>query len=308
MRSKLSTVIVAAVLAAFACSTDNTTTGSAAETTTSTASDTSTTTGIADNAAAYEGYNLLAPVTSTTTYLTDMDNSVVWSWESEYIPGLAAYLLEDGSLLRTGYVGNENFEIPGAGGIVQEIASDGEVTWEFTYSTENYLQHHDLEPLPNGNVLLIAWEMKDPDEAIAAGRSERNTAPGGVLADSVLEGLTAREYAQKAAEEAEVEVDAYRETGYVASPDEPTPDYAPKPGEVVASAEQAAPAPAEAAAPAAEEPPPADDTSQQESAAKKGSKPSKGKEDIPNAAEENGKGAAPVPTRKENDKTTSDQR
>jgi len=47
------------------------------------------------------------------------------------------------------------------------------------------------------------------------------------IADSVLEGLTAREYAQKAAEEAEAEVEvaAYRETGYVASPDEPTPDY-----------------------------------------------------------------------------------
>jgi small subunit ribosomal protein S2 len=44
------------------------------------------------------------------------------------------------------------------------------------------------------------------------------------IADAVLEGLTAREYAQKEAEE--VEVSAYRETGYVASPDEPTPDYA----------------------------------------------------------------------------------
>lgn len=46
------------------------------------------------------------------------------------------------------------------------------------------------------------------------------------IADGVLEGLTAREYAQKAAGEAEeVEVAAYRETGYVASPDEPTPNY-----------------------------------------------------------------------------------
>ncbi len=47
------------------------------------------------------------------------------------------------------------------------------------------------------------------------------------VADSVLEGLTAREYAQQAALEAEdVEVSAYTETGYIASPDEPYPSQA----------------------------------------------------------------------------------
>ncbi len=44
------------------------------------------------------------------------------------------------------------------------------------------------------------------------------------IAEAVLEGLTAREYSQQAALEAEdVEVSAYTETGYIASPDEPDP-------------------------------------------------------------------------------------
>ncbi len=44
------------------------------------------------------------------------------------------------------------------------------------------------------------------------------------IADAVLEGLTTREYAEKAELEAEaIEVSAYQETGYVASPDEPEP-------------------------------------------------------------------------------------
>ena len=44
------------------------------------------------------------------------------------------------------------------------------------------------------------------------------------MADVVLEGLTAREYVQQAALEAEdVDVKAYSETGYIASPDEPYP-------------------------------------------------------------------------------------
>ena len=52
----------------------------------------------------------------------------------------------------------------------------------------------------------------------------------GRIADAVLDGLTAREYAQKAALEAEaeqMEISAYQETGYVASPDEPEPSHEP---------------------------------------------------------------------------------
>jgi small subunit ribosomal protein S2 len=65
------------------------------------------------------------------------------------------------------------------------------------------------------------------------------------MADAVLEGLTAREFAEQAALEAEdVEVSAYTESGYVASPDEPSP------AEVAAAEEAAA---AEAAAQAAAE-------------------------------------------------------
>jgi len=55
------------------------------------------------------------------------------------------------------------------------------------------------------------------------------------MADAVLDGLTAREYAQKAEMEAEeAEVSAYQETGYVASPDEPEPQREPLEGETAA--------------------------------------------------------------------------
>ncbi|HEV8574066.1 MAG TPA: 30S ribosomal protein S2, partial [Dehalococcoidia bacterium] len=84
------------------------------------------------------------------------------------------------------------------------------------------------------------------------------------LADVVLEGLTAREYVQQAALEAEdVEVSAYTETGYIASPDEPYPS------EVQAQAEEApaeegtetAAEAVEVAEAPAEEPPAAPETS-----------------------------------------------
>ena len=121
----------------------------------------------------------------------------------------------------------------------------------------------------NCNPDVIDYPIPSNDDAIRA--IKLITAR---IADSVLEGLTAREYAQKAADEAEAEVGvaAYRETGYVASPDAPTPDYnqTPKPeAEEAPEAEPGAeptteeqPAAEDAPAPeatAAEEPPPAED-------------------------------------------------
>ena len=70
------------------------------------------------------------------------------------------------------------------------------------------------------------------------------------IADAVLEGLTTREYAQKAELEAEeIEVSAYTETGYIASPDEPDPgrraDPEAEPAEEAPASEAEAVSPAE---------------------------------------------------------------
>ncbi|HBC46963.1 MAG TPA: hypothetical protein DCZ43_07950, partial [candidate division Zixibacteria bacterium] len=45
----------------------------------------------------------------------------------------------------------------------------GTLVWDYTYSSTTYLSHHDIEPLPNGNVLLIAWELKSATQARQAG-------------------------------------------------------------------------------------------------------------------------------------------
>ncbi|MCH8815445.1 MAG: 30S ribosomal protein S2 [Chloroflexi bacterium] len=73
------------------------------------------------------------------------------------------------------------------------------------------------------------------------------------IADAVLDGLTAREYAQQAALEAEeVEVDAYKETGYSVSPDEPSPQEIQAKEEAAAAEVAAAEAAAAAKVAAAE--------------------------------------------------------
>ncbi|MDP6544574.1 MAG: DUF1566 domain-containing protein [Phycisphaerae bacterium] len=135
----------------------------------------------------WEGYTLWAPLNETTTYLSDIDGEVVHTWDSDYRPGLAAYLTEDGSLLRMGNVNNATFTVGGAGGVTQLIDWDGNVTWEYTYSDEAYLSHHDVEILPNGNVLLIAWESRTYAQAVQAGRDPASLSDGELWPDSIIE-------------------------------------------------------------------------------------------------------------------------
>lgn len=117
-----------------------------------------------------EGYVLFAPLSSTVTYLIDKQGKQVHSWQSKYSPGKSAYLLPDGSLLRTGNFGNVYFRMPGNGGIIEKYNWDGKLTWSYQLSDSLQCQHHDVYPLPNGNVLAIVCEVKTAAEAIAAGR------------------------------------------------------------------------------------------------------------------------------------------
>ena len=61
------------------------------------------------------------------------------------------------------------FTAGGTGGILQTLDWNGEVVWEWRLSEDERVQHHDVEPLPNGNLLVIAWELVSTEDAIAAG-------------------------------------------------------------------------------------------------------------------------------------------
>ena len=67
-------------------------------------------------------------------------------------------------------VNSPTMESGGVGGAVQCLTWEDELVWEYILSNSDYQHHHDVEPLPNGNVLLIAWEKKTSTEAYAAGR------------------------------------------------------------------------------------------------------------------------------------------
>jgi hypothetical protein len=139
---------------------------------------------------AFPGYTLLAPMTSPNTYLIDMQGKVVRTWSSKCDHATTAYLLENGHMLRVGPVPGADKTTGGdlgGGGWIQEFTWDGQLVWDYKFLHPKQMAHHGVRPLPNGHVLLIAWDARTPQEAVAAGRRPDLVGKSPFLPDSLIE-------------------------------------------------------------------------------------------------------------------------
>jgi hypothetical protein len=140
------------------------------------------------NSEVYEGYVLYAPEYAREVYLLDMDNNIVQTWQSEYIQGLGTYLLENGNIIRAcSKMNNHVFSSGGFTGRVEMYDWSGSLTWEFEYSSDQHCLHHDLKVLPNGNILMTAWEYKSGSEAREAGINPNNMPQNEIWPDHIIE-------------------------------------------------------------------------------------------------------------------------
>jgi hypothetical protein len=141
----------------------------------------------------FDGYTLFAPKQYTSTYLINNEGRLVHSWSaSKYPPGQSVYLLENGNLLRSCMTTGRLSSGGGEGGRVEEYDWNDNLVWELDYSTETYMQHHDIRILPNGNILMLVIEKKTYDESIASGFNPAKFQPeiaqkGMMLPDYVVE-------------------------------------------------------------------------------------------------------------------------
>lgn len=146
------------------------------------------TVGLITNQVSDFGYFLFAPMSHKTTYLINREGELVHKWESEYVPGLSAVLSSDGTLYRAGRDTEATYiTAGGSGGIIERYSWEGDLLWQFRYSSENERQHHDFELMPNGNVLLIAWDRKTEAEAIENGRDPSFISRGELWPDKLVE-------------------------------------------------------------------------------------------------------------------------
>lgn len=107
-----------------------------------------------------------------SAYVLDKSGKKLFTWSFDASLGNDLELLSDGRVLGMFRVESPAFSFKGGyGGIIRLINPDNSVDWEFEYVSADYLAHHDVEMLPNGNILFLAWEKKEGVEAKASGAS-----------------------------------------------------------------------------------------------------------------------------------------
>lgn len=141
----------------------------------------------------YNGYTLFAPKQYTSTYLINNEGRLVHQWsKSQYPPGQSVYLLENGHILRACMTKGRLSSGGGEGGRIEEYDWDDNLVWSLDFSTETYMQHHDIRRLPNGNILMLVIEKKTYAECLAAGFNPAKFQPeiqqkGMMLPDYIVE-------------------------------------------------------------------------------------------------------------------------
>ena len=103
-----------------------------------------------------EGYTLFSPLKNKNTYLINNCGGVVNEWEFSDKANRSAYLLPNGNVVR-------------AGAEFIEIRDwNNQLLW--SYSATELEHHHDIEPMPNGNILIVSYDYYSAEEMESVGR------------------------------------------------------------------------------------------------------------------------------------------
>ena len=118
-----------------------------------------------------DGYIMVDDARHDRVFLMNTAAEIVYEWDLPSGIGNDVELLEDGRLLGIMKDENANQDISfgGYGGKLQFVRPDSSVEWNYDISTNELLCHHDVELLPNGNVITLVWEQMSVEEAIEAG-------------------------------------------------------------------------------------------------------------------------------------------
>ncbi|MCP3928010.1 MAG: T9SS type A sorting domain-containing protein [Bacteroidetes bacterium] len=122
----------------------------------------------------FEGYNLLYPHHQQKVFLLNNCGEIVHVWEDDvdFRPGNTAYVLDNGNLLKTKRYNLSNIDpiwAGGGGAFVEILDWENNLLWSFEQNDSLRRLHHDIAPMPNGNILMISWELKTGEEVFQAG-------------------------------------------------------------------------------------------------------------------------------------------
>ena len=139
----------------------------------------------------FQGFTVFTPMstseTNPTTVFINNELEIIHTWTHEQGPASMPYLMSDSSIIYPYKVASPTMVAGGVGGGIQQLDWDGTIRWEYIFSDSVYQHHHDLEPLPNGNILIIVWERKTAQEAFAMGRETIENPLNEMWSSAILE-------------------------------------------------------------------------------------------------------------------------
>ena len=118
---------------------------------------------------AEKGLTIIAQYGKGSVYLVDHTGDIVHTWTSDQNTVGTAELLPNGTLIRCRSPVDDD-ERNG----VHMLDWSGKVLWDYT-PPYPYSCHHDIEPMPNGNILINVARPYSYDEMVALGRDPNIT-------------------------------------------------------------------------------------------------------------------------------------
>ena len=119
--------------------------------------------------------------------LIDNDKNEIKRWTHPRGVASMPYLLPDSTLLYPYRVQNPSMNAGGVGGGISKYSWNGQLLWNYEIANDTYQLHHDIEPLPNGNILVLAWERKTANEAYEIGRQTIDNPLNEMWSEAILE-------------------------------------------------------------------------------------------------------------------------
>ena len=124
------------------------------------------------------GVTVIDPGGRRPIFLINTDKEVIGQFEGDYYSFMQ--LLPNGNILGSSNLYSEVFRDGGGyTGCIEEYEPDGTLVWRFALESDDYVHHHDVHKLPNGNFLAVVWERVSVAEAIELGRNPEHVAENG---------------------------------------------------------------------------------------------------------------------------------
>lgn len=112
---------------------------------------------------------LVNDASANRVYLMTKKAELLHEWTLTNNIGNDVFLLPNGNLLASLESDNPQMPWGGKGGRMQLIQPDNSLEWDYILSNEEREIHHDIELLPNGNVIALVWERISSAEAVSEG-------------------------------------------------------------------------------------------------------------------------------------------